>query len=588
MLNRLNQPKGSTIGVLKDGRTVQEAIDALTLVVTPEMFKRPEDADYTSALRNALATGKPVAINGDIEVTGTITVPPGSYITGSGSVRQKLTVDPMFNWTADARLSPYPLFSISSPNVIIEGIAIYPVYEGISIEKGGDNVTVRNTYIGGTSDKRTKASGIVAFNVENVRLIGNVIAWCGKDSTWSTSENRILSGGCRGIDCGGIKQLTILSNSIHHVGENGIFWYGASSVQAADNLTVMCGQSGLHFAPHPDYSGVSISNHRSLLCCADGIDVRWTGSGRPRADLTIIGCTAALCGFLYGDTTKAGRDGSGVATLAYLSHFRVSSCVSFNCAGTGVYLQGAEDGSLDGLDITNEVTTASGVWMAEGCSRIRMDKLDVRVKGTGVGAGGNQTLTDITLSSSDIKSTEGASMSMPNNTHTRVRTDRNTLTGTKAINMRWDSHMDTVVYTESTGNAVYINYPNIYVSRLSVSANTSGVLVQIHASQGFSLRDASLSNSSSSSSSVTLKVTGDSSYSLISKTRVWHTGAGVALQIDDSTQQLAVEHSDIYGASGHAVYTTSAIKNLRYNNNKVSGTTSYAGGENPYNVTYTR
>ncbi|MDS7717382.1 hypothetical protein NXH46_26765, partial [Klebsiella pneumoniae] len=29
MLNNLNQPKGSTIGVLKDGRTIQQAIDGL-------------------------------------------------------------------------------------------------------------------------------------------------------------------------------------------------------------------------------------------------------------------------------------------------------------------------------------------------------------------------------------------------------------------------------------------------------------------------------------------------------------------------------------------------------------------------------
>lgn len=43
MLNKLNQPKGSTIGVLKDGRTVQEAIDELEKIKTrnvdPERFR---------------------------------------------------------------------------------------------------------------------------------------------------------------------------------------------------------------------------------------------------------------------------------------------------------------------------------------------------------------------------------------------------------------------------------------------------------------------------------------------------------------------------------------------------------------------
>lgn len=43
MLNKLNQPKGSTIGVLRDGRTVQEAIDELEKIKTrnvdPERFR---------------------------------------------------------------------------------------------------------------------------------------------------------------------------------------------------------------------------------------------------------------------------------------------------------------------------------------------------------------------------------------------------------------------------------------------------------------------------------------------------------------------------------------------------------------------
>ncbi len=34
MLDRLNQPRGSTIGILKDGRSVQEALDATSRVVT--------------------------------------------------------------------------------------------------------------------------------------------------------------------------------------------------------------------------------------------------------------------------------------------------------------------------------------------------------------------------------------------------------------------------------------------------------------------------------------------------------------------------------------------------------------------------
>lgn len=588
MLNKLNQPKGSTIGVLKDGRTIQEAFDALFLKVSPDMFKLPSESDHTEALKRALATGRPVTVDGDITCTGTINIPSDANISGAGSITQRLVTDPNFVWTADARLSPAPLLSVSAPNVRLSGIALFPVYEGISVSSGGDNFKASDMFIGGTPSKRTKASGIVAFNVSDFRVEHCTILWCGKDATWSVEQSRILSGGCRGIDFGGVTRAGLRSNVIANVGENGIFWYGASSVTCSDNLTYLCGQSGLHFAPHPNYSGVIIQGHRSILCCADGIDVRWTGAGRPRADLVMTGCVNTLCGFLYGDLTKAGIDGSGVATLAYLTHFEVTACIANNCAGTGVHLQGVSDGSLVGLDITNDNTKAAGIWYAETVSRVALLGCNIKVRGTGIGAGGNQTLTDISWANSVVVSTEGAAMSMPSNPHVRVSSSKMSLTTAKPINLRWASDGDTVAFTGTTGNAVYSNYANIAIRGLAVNGQSDGPLVQIHSSQGFSLRDSSFSNSSPSANGVALKVTGDSSYSLISKIHCWNTGGGVAFQIDDSTQQLMVEHSDIYGASGHAVLTTSGIKNLRYNNNKISGTTSYAGGETPYNLTYSR
>lgn len=54
MLNNLNQPKGSTIGVLRDGRTVQEAFDSL--MYTEVLLKTgKENAESNRAALQAAA-----------------------------------------------------------------------------------------------------------------------------------------------------------------------------------------------------------------------------------------------------------------------------------------------------------------------------------------------------------------------------------------------------------------------------------------------------------------------------------------------------------------------------------------------------
>lgn len=59
MLTNLNQPKGSTIGVLKDGRTVQQAFDQ-AVYVPIEQFGAKGDgiSDDTAAVQLALSSGK--------------------------------------------------------------------------------------------------------------------------------------------------------------------------------------------------------------------------------------------------------------------------------------------------------------------------------------------------------------------------------------------------------------------------------------------------------------------------------------------------------------------------------------------------
>lgn len=94
MLDKLNQPKGSTIGVLKDGRTIQEAFDSLgylgVAVLSPANYGAKGDgkADDTTPLRqcvqDACALGGRVVgtVGAEYKISGTIagTVGDGKYV----------------------------------------------------------------------------------------------------------------------------------------------------------------------------------------------------------------------------------------------------------------------------------------------------------------------------------------------------------------------------------------------------------------------------------------------------------------------------------------------------------------------------
>lgn len=86
MFDKLNQPKGSTIGVLKDGRTIQEAFDSM-----PQL-KSFEGATPSDRLRAAITMGVSEILIGPVEENGglpyefgNVVIPYPLRIVGKGS-----------------------------------------------------------------------------------------------------------------------------------------------------------------------------------------------------------------------------------------------------------------------------------------------------------------------------------------------------------------------------------------------------------------------------------------------------------------------------------------------------------------------
>ncbi|WVH10345.1 non-contractile tail fiber/tailspike protein [Klebsiella phage KpV92] len=86
MLNNLNQPKGSTIGVLRDGRTVQETFDSL--MYTEVLLKAgKENAEWNRAsLQAAADSTKLLAVPaGEYYISAHVTLRTGNVIVGRGA-----------------------------------------------------------------------------------------------------------------------------------------------------------------------------------------------------------------------------------------------------------------------------------------------------------------------------------------------------------------------------------------------------------------------------------------------------------------------------------------------------------------------
>ena len=86
--NDFNQPKGSTIGVLRDGRTVQQAFEQLSYIPI-EQFGAKGDGltDDTAAVQAALASGKNLSFSGTYLVKSTLSITKdGQKLIGAGGV----------------------------------------------------------------------------------------------------------------------------------------------------------------------------------------------------------------------------------------------------------------------------------------------------------------------------------------------------------------------------------------------------------------------------------------------------------------------------------------------------------------------
>ncbi|WPJ49361.1 hypothetical protein RCIP0018_00046 [Klebsiella phage RCIP0018] len=124
MLNNLNQPKGSTIGVLKDGRTIQQAIDEIEEVKTRKGKWTPKIiGDGTAGNTTLSASGGAYSLDNGMVTVSCFAVVDTKDPNMAGNLNIKLPVACEDQQRGGNGISLTNIPGVSSPNgsVIIIG-----------------------------------------------------------------------------------------------------------------------------------------------------------------------------------------------------------------------------------------------------------------------------------------------------------------------------------------------------------------------------------------------------------------------------------------------------------------------------------
>lgn len=537
---------------------------------TPEMYGAKGDGisyDDTAIQASVNTPYTTVLFSKTYRTTTTIVPAEGVKIIGGGKIINESTQS--FTWSASNRASNFPAIMIQNKNISISSIAIESTYEAIQAKAGGDNLTILLVKGGGTESKRAKSTAFVFFNVNNVRMWGCEGAYTGNLATWDSTQNRIKSGGCDGVDFGGVKDIFILWCNFHDVGRNGINWYGASNVHIDHSTERYCGQSGIQVGPHPSYNVATISNNLAEYCCADAVDIRYTGTGAQYIGLTMNNCHSNWIGMLYGDVNFIGVDGSGIATVALVKGVDISSCETRNSSGVVLWFESSSEITADNI-IGDTIYSKYGVGFYTSCNNIKLSNFNIKSKGSSLWFGGSATFTDFSIGGSNyFESYDSYALLMPNNPLTRFNISNTTFVGYKICNLIFDTENVEFIQKAGDQSSVYLGTAYLSHSKLKCTGSTSEDLVKVGVGTGVRISNGDFTNTGSGStislvSSVNFKIT---------MSRIWNTGSGggSSLKITGGQNQSVIDKNDLYSVSGSPIVSLATHTDLTLANSRENG-----------------
>lgn len=482
---------------------------------------------------------------------GVLTPAEGVKIFGPGKLIGTTTES--FTWSTSNRASDYPVIWVTSANVTIEAITIESPYEAVQAASGGNNLVLRYIIGGGTESTHAQSSAFVFFNVDNVLVEYCTGQYTGSEATWDSVNSDIKSGGCDGFDFGAVNYIKLVFCYSHHVGRNGINWYGASHVFVINCRQYYCGQNGVQPGPHPNYKTATIRGNDATYCCADAIDCRYTGSSAVEVDLTVSDCTSDWIGMLYGDVNYISNDGTGGVTLAMVYNANISNVISNNASGVIMWMEGCHNVNYNNIQGYSSYTRY-GMGFFTSSYNIKVSNTNIICKGPALWYGGSSTFSNFKVSNSYFESTDSYAFLMPNNTLSSFRINNVEFLGYRLININFPTESVTVKMLGTTESAVYLGTAYVRHSKLTVTGTTSAVLVQVGVGTGVVLENSELTNAGSGT---TLSLVAAVGFNLVSS-RVWNTGTGNSIMVSGGQNGSVFAYCDIYSVAGKWMESTAA------------------------------
>ncbi|WP_380238390.1 hypothetical protein [Klebsiella michiganensis] len=388
-----------------------KSISVNTVFDAQGYFVHDEGVDCTNALQAWIIAHQKTIIPRHgyrTIVKSNIFIPSGHELVIDNDVEQ--ITDELDTWSVNHVASKYPMFRIppGATDTIIRGKGwLWAVYEGVLAEgdETSEGVITRPRIEVNVAGKLKDASlnnysrfgGITAYKAIDIDVTGSKVFHCGIRPTWDAVNLKRVGGGANGIgfySCQGMKGHRVWT---YRNGGNGMFTNASFSPNFQLCQNISNGLSGIQHGPGGNADQGQICNNNNSHNVADGVDIRWTGIGVVSVKLQLNGNYHYRNGYFDEDMTKPTQDGSGLATIAYVSGVDMNANTSIESAGSALYLQGCA--SVKGTGNTGSVyTTKEGVYLGGGTvSDIHLDMLDISTRGTALSFGGSSAFYDINL-----------------------------------------------------------------------------------------------------------------------------------------------------------------------------------------------
>ncbi len=388
-----------------------KSISVNTVFDAQGYFVHDEGVDCTNALQAWIIAHQKTIIPRHgyrTIVKSNIFIPSGHELVIDNDVEQ--ITDELDTWSVNHVASKYPMFRIppGATDTIVRGKGwLWAIYEGVLAEadETSEGVITRPRIEVNVAGKLKDASlnnysrfgGITAYKAIDIDVTGSKVFHCGIRPTWDAVNLKRVGGGANGIgfySCRGMKGHRVWT---YRNGGNGIFTNASFSPNFQLCQNISNGLSGIQHGPGGNADQGQICNNNNSLNVADGIDIRWTGTGVASVKLQLNGNYHYRNGYFDEDMTKPTQDGSGLATIAYVSGVDMNGNTSIESAGSGLYLQGCA--SVRGTGNSASVyTTKEGIYLGGGTvSDVRLDVLDISTRGTALSFGGSSAFYDINL-----------------------------------------------------------------------------------------------------------------------------------------------------------------------------------------------